>query len=226
MIVAVHQPNYIPWLGYFFKIARCDKFVFLDDAQYTKNSFINRNRIKTPTGELWLTIPARTAGQLCSPILEITTDVTQRWPEKHLNTLNANYRRAPHFEEVIERLKPVYRSVKRDTSLADFNIALIQEISGFIGLCTPMVRSSKMSIATHSTERLVDIARILGANEYLSGRGGMGYQDEVKFSESAVRLTYSDFVPTPYPQLWGEFRPDLSILDVIMNCGGRSLGLA
>ena len=219
MIVAIHQPNYIPWLGYFYKIAHCDMFVLLDDAQYTKNSFINRNRIKTPTGEQWLTIPVRTAGRFGGAISQITTELSQRWPAKHLNSLHANYRRAPYFEEVIALLEPVYRTVTQDTLLANFNGALIQVVATYMGVTTPIVRSSELGVETQSTERLVDITQTLAASEYLSGKGGMTYQDETMFAEHGIRLTYSDYASEPYPQLWSEFLPGMSVIDALMNMG-------
>jgi WbqC-like protein len=209
----------VPWLGYFSKIAQSDVFVVLDDAQYSKNSFINRNRIKTAQGVPWLTIPVCTSGRSGAAICEITTDLTQKWPEKHLSTLHGNYRRARHCDEVMDAISPVYRTVTPATTLAEFNLALIRTVCALFGMSQTIVLASELSVCKRGTERLVDIVGKVGGTVYLSGKGGMKYQDEEVFTEAGLGLRYLDFAAPEYPQLWGAFSPGLSVLDALMNMG-------
>src|SRR3981189_1300353 len=135
--VAIHQPNYIPWLGYFFKIAHANKFVFLDVATYSSGSFVNRNYIKTASGPAWLTIPLIKSGRFGQIIGEVETDLMKRWADRHLATLRGNYGRAPHFKEMIALLEPHYSIVTdRRVLLADFNIGLICSIATYLGVST------------------------------------------------------------------------------------------
>jgi len=225
MIVAIHQPNYLPWLGYFYKVAQADKFILLDDAQYSKNSYINRARIKTPQGERWLTIPVKTAGQFGQTIASMKTDMRQNWPEKHLKTLAANYRRAPYFEEVIALLNSTYLAVTDDTLLGELNIELIRSVCNYLDLRTELARATELGVTTLSTQRLVDISVALGGTQYLSGKGGLKYQDANLFAENGIALRYSDFEAAVYAQQWGEFVPGLSTIDALMNLGKNAVNL-
>src|SRR5882757_6777636 len=129
-IGAIHQPNYIPWLGYFFKIAHADKFVFLDNVVYPDSGFVNRNSIKTPSGPAWLTIPVISKGRRGQLIGEVETDNTRQWEERHLATLRCNYGRAPYFKETFALLEPHYRAIAdNERSLAEFNIRVTCSIA-------------------------------------------------------------------------------------------------
>jgi hypothetical protein len=228
--VAIHQPNYIPWLGYFFKIAYADKFVFLDTVGYSVGSLVNRNSIKTPCGSAWLTIPVLKCGRSGQLISEVETDNIRNWARRHLATLQSNYGRAPYFKEVLALLKPHYHSVAGDTSsLANFNIGLICSIATYLRLNTRCINASELNVSGQKTDLLLDICRAIGASTYVAGTGAKSYQEDTKFEDAGITPVYSSFSQRNYPQLFGEFIGNLSVVDVLMNCGAlgtrRLLGL-
>lgn len=218
-MVAIHQPNFLPWLGYFRKLALVDAFVFLDNAQYTKNSFINRNRIKTQAGIQWLTVPVLTRGRFLQAIHQVVTASETDWRRKHLQAMQVNYGRAAHFEEVFALLEPHYLTAEAQTNLADFNILLIRTVCSYLGLTPRLIRARDLAVSGNSTDLLVSICRELKANAYLAGRGAVKYQEDEHFKSAGIRVEYENFVAQPYDQLWGSFSENLSILDALMNCG-------
>ncbi|RKY50104.1 MAG: hypothetical protein DRP91_02555 [Candidatus Neomarinimicrobiota bacterium] len=218
-IVAIHQPNFLPWIGYFYKIVKSDIFVFLDSVQYTKNSFINRNKVKTSQGEMWLTVPVSFSfGQL---IREVRINNVVDWRKKHLKTLEINYKKAKFFYEVFEIVEEVYYS-EDWMNLSEFNICLIEKIMSYLGLSCSFVRSSSLGISGKGTELLVNIVKKVGGNVYLSGFGGAKYQEEKLFKNEGISLIYYDFTHPVYEQLWGNFIPNLSIIDLLFNVGDGS----
>jgi hypothetical protein len=219
MLIAIHQPNFLPWLGYFYKLARVDAFVFLDSVPYSKNSFSNRNRIKTQAGMQWLTVPVCTSGKHGQSIEKLMTNPDENWKRKHLNALITSYGRAEHFNEVFGILRAQYGSVEDRTYLADFNITLIRVICDYLGIAPHFYRSSELCVLGQSTELLVNICQRLGAKYYLAGAGALKYQEDVRFEDAGVHVTFSDFISCPYSQLWGSFVPALSVVDALMNCG-------
>jgi hypothetical protein len=221
MIVAVHQPNYLPWLGYFYKIAHCDIFVMLDDVQFTKNGYQNRTRIKGPKEAVWLTQPVRQSGRSLQTTDTVEFDSNRfDWRDKHLKSLVANYSRAAHAHEILDAC----RAWLGGTSpyMATTNIQIIQAVARLLGLGTEIVVSSTLGVDLAKGDRLAEICRRLGASTYLSGHGARSYQHEEQFRDRGIELVYSDFAVREYPQLWGEFCPGLSIVDALFNVG--SLG--
>ena len=219
-VVAIHQPNYIPWLGYFFKIAHADKFVFLDVVAYPYGSFVNRNYIKTPNGPAWLTIPILKSGRSGQLIGEVETHNIHQWADRHLATLRSNYGRAPHFKETLALLEPHYRiNTDNRRSLAEFNIGVICSIAAYLGVGAQFMRASELSVSGHKTDLILDICRTIGARTYLAGTGAKSYQEDEKFEDAGIAPVYSPFLQQSYPQLFGEFAGNLSVVDVLMNCG-------
>jgi hypothetical protein len=220
-IAAIHQPNYIPWLGYFFKIAHADKFVFLDNVVYPDTGFVNRNSIKTPSGPAWLTIPVIRKGRRGQLIGEVETDNTHRWAERHLATLRCNYGRAPYFKETLALLEPHYRVIAVNRRyLAEFNIGVIRSIATYLGFSAQFMRASELSVSGHKTDLILDICRAVGARTYLAGTGwAKSYQEDEKLEDAGIAPVYSSFSQRGYPQLFGEFLENLSIVDALMNCG-------
>jgi hypothetical protein len=217
---AIHQPNYIPWLGYFFKIAHADKFVFLDTVSYSAGSFVNRNSIKTPTGRAWLTIPVLKGGRFGQLIHEVETDNVRDWPKRHMATLQSNYGKAPYFREVFGLLVPHYQSISGDrSSLAAFNTGVIYSIATYLGINTRFITASELKVSGQKTDLLLAICRAIGATTYLAGTGGKSYQEDAKFEDAGITPVYSPFSQRNYPQLFGEFIGNLSVVDVLMNCG-------
>ena len=221
-VAAIHQPNYVPWLGYFFKIAHADKFVFLDTILYPSRSFINRNSIKTQHGPAWLTIPVLQSGRSGQLIREVETDNTEGWTGRHLATLRSSYGRAPYFKEIYALLEPHYHAVTGNrSSLAAFNTRVICSIATYLGISTQFMHASELNVSGHKTDLLLDICRVIGATIYLAGTGAKSYQEDAKLEDAGITPAYSPFSQRVYPQLFGEFAGNLSVIDVLMNCGCR-----
>jgi hypothetical protein len=220
LTAAVHQPNYLPWLGWFHKLAAADVFVYLDAVQYPRGrSFAARNRIKTPNGVAWLTVPVSVPkGREGKATYREVELAEPRWREKHLRTVETSYARAPHFDDVLE----LYRTgLEAGETLLEINLALLEGFADYLGIATRrVVLSELLPEFGRKTELIVDACRALGADEYLSGSGGgADYNDEEQLAEEGIALRYDAFEPAPYPQLWGDFEPGLSALDALMNCG-------
>jgi ribosomal protein S18 acetylase RimI-like enzyme len=215
--VAIHQPNFVPWIGYFYKISRCDVFVLLDDVQYTKNSFINRNKIKTANGPAWLTMPV-VAGKLSQQINETRYFEQTKNAQKVKKTVEMNYRKAPFFSRYFESFSQCL-GFESDL-VSGFNTRLLQWLCVEFGITTPTVLASALDgIEGTSTDRLVNICKALGGDTYLSGTGGANYQEEEEFAGNGIRLTYSPFKHPVYEQLYGDFEPYMSAIDFLFNCG-------
>ena len=219
MTVAIHQPNFFSWLGYFYKIGRCDTFVLLDNVQYTKNGYINRNKVKTPQGAIWVTVPV--SFQFGELINQAHINNSTDWRKTHLKTLELNYRKTAFFQEIFPDLQRLY--LQKDwQNLCEFNIALIKYVISYLGLERKMITASDLKAEGKSTELLVDIVKKLGGDSYLSGFGAVNYQEETIFHDAGIELRYSDFVHPKYPQAWNDFIPNLSIIDLLFNSGRGS----
>jgi hypothetical protein len=215
MIVSIHQPDYIPYIGYFYKISQSDIFVFLDDVQFSNNNMHHWNRVKTPQGETRLKIPVEHS--FGDNINQVRTKNQLKWKEKHLKTLQMNYSRADYFNEVFPDFKELLMG--EYTSLAEMNITINSFICESFGFKTKLIVSSGLEIDSAKEERVIDICSSLSGNTYLSGNGAKAYQVEDHFNEKGINLVYTDYKSFEYPQLWKEFIPNLSIIDYIFNCG-------
>ncbi len=222
-IVAIHQPNYIPYLGYFYKMLQADVFVLLDTVQYPRGRhFGARNRIKTPQGETFLTIPVSKPKTKDGKVKY--TDIMfaeANWPDKHLKTLTLNYKKAPYFDKIINLLLPIMKSEKKLVSL---NIALIRAIADYLNIDTQiLLLSDLLNEFGRKNQLIVDICKATAASAYLSGTGGgREYNDPHYLEEFDISLKYSEFEHPQYGQLWGSFIPNLSIIDLLFNEGENS----
>ena len=217
--VAVCQSNYIPWKGYFDMIAAVSHFIILDDVQYTKNDWRNRNIIKGPNGLQWLTIP--TGKSISRSIKEVAVS-SPKWRRQHWNALQSAYGRAPHFSEICGILEPLYFSSKC-SELSVINQQFMQCIMSYLGITTEVRDSCDFAPADDPSERLVNICREVGADVYLSGPAARRYLDVSKFSAAKVKVEWMDYTGYPeYVQMWGEFEHNVSILDLLFNCGRSS----
>jgi hypothetical protein len=222
MILAVHQPQYLPWLGYFDKMLRADVFCYLDDVQYKKNEWQNRNRIKTADGWQWLTVPV--TYRFPQRIGAVGIDNTADWARRHLQALCTNYRRAPHFERTLPLFEEAW--ARRWEGIAELNLYLIERLREALGIAhKPAVRSSTLDCAQDPTGRLIDICRALGADTYLAGAGAAAYMDLGRFAQCGVRVVCQDFQHPVYPQLFSGFQSHLSVVDLVFNCGPESAGV-
>jgi hypothetical protein len=215
--LVVLQPSYLPWLGYFDQIRRCDCFVFYDDVQYDKNGWRNRNRIKAVAGPVWLTVPVRTGGRMGQAINEVEIASTSPWAPKHLKTIGEAYAHAPHRAAYLPALADLLdRQWER---LADLDISLVRLMCGWFGLSRPMVRSSELGIGGDRNTRLLALCRHFGVDTYLSGNAAQAYLDEPMFASQGIRVEWQDFRHPEYPQQHGPFVSHLSALDLVLNVG-------
>lgn len=208
MKVAIHQPNYAPWLGYFQKMASADLLILLDDVQFTKNSFTNRVRI---AGGRWLTVPVRATS---TTLIRDVVIADEHFAARHRGQLDAAY---PPSECLTEFLK--LESDFQGIHLLEINLQVLAFIRERLGITTPMLMSSDVKATGRSTERLVNLIRMVGGTRYLSGGGGSKYQDPEAFARAGIRLEYIDWQHPEYDQGDSEFMPGLSALDAIFHCG-------
>jgi hypothetical protein len=220
MVIAVHQPQYIPWLGYFHKIAECDKFVFLDNVQYKTREFQNRNRIRTDKGWMWLTVPVVTKDGCRIRMADVEIDNTMPWQRKHLGSLKTSYASAPYFKEYYAFFEQTFQ--KQWIKLSDLNVHIVRFIMDKLFITTPIVFESELEVITTKTQRIIDICRSLNADTYLSGVGAKEYLDEELFGEQRVTLYYQNFEHPEYSQCFEPFMPYMSIIDLLFNHGPRS----
>lgn len=215
MNVGIHQPDYIPWLGLFYKMYLSDVFVHLDDAQYSNEAAHNFNRIKTANGPLRLKFPVEQhMGDL---INGVRPKYELKWREKHLRTMEMNYARAKYFKEVFPELRDVF--MVDYPNVAALNIGINEYIASKFGIRPKFVLSSSLDIPTKREEKVIDLCVAMGGTRYISGNGARVYQVPEHFAARGVELTYLDYKPIEYPQLWKEFLPCMSVLDYIFNCG-------
>ena len=217
--MAILQSSYIPWRGYFDLVASVDEFVFYDDAQYTTRDWRNRNRIKTPQGVLWLTIPVGSSIHRQIRDVEITNPLAG---QAHWQRLHANYSRAACYDEVAGWLQPLYCD-EEWTSLSAVNERFVRAICNRLGIATRLSRSSDYTLEPGRTERLVSICRQAGGSTYVSGPSARAYLDIAAFERADINVSWFEY-PTylEHPQLWGTFVDNLSILDLLFNCGGEA----
>ena len=218
MIAAIHQPNYFPWLGFFSKIVQSDVFILLDDAQYAKNSYINRTRINTANGPQWLTVPVLHKARAGQTIKDAEINLIEPIWSKQPRTIEYNYRRAPAFEKTWPVLEPIFR--EKWKSLGALNIRALELVCRkLLGLDCNFVRSSELGCNASGTQRLIALCRKVGADAYLSGGGGRKYQQEHAFEAAGIELRYSSFRHPQYKQQWDGFVEGLSVLDLVFNTG-------
>ena len=218
MKVAISQSNYIPWKGYFDLIASVDEFILFDDMQYTRRDWRNRNKIKTPDGLQWLTVPVKTKGKFTQKIYETELE-RGAWQKNHWEAFVKNYSRSKHFEYISEFLKPLYKDVTYKM-LSDLNKNLIIQICEFLGIKTKISNSSDFSLKNGKSERLVDICLQIGAVEYISAPAAKNYLDLQVFRKSNIEVSWFNYSDYPkYEQLWGDFEHQVSIIDLLFNCG-------
>ena len=217
MILSIHQPAYLPWLGYFNKLSVCDIFVFLDTVQFERNSFINRNRIKTSQGETWLTVPVHLKNHLFSNLLETRIDNSTNWQKKHLNSIFLNYKKALFFEEVFSLIEPFY--LQKYDLLSDFCHEFLTAWLQYLKIGTRVVRSSSLKLQSRKSNLVLELCRYFQADRYISGAQGRNYLQEDDFSKFGITVMYQNYKSHAYRQLWGEFVPCMGVIDAAMNLG-------
>lgn len=222
MIVAVHQPQYLPWLGYFDKIDSADVFVLLDTVQFKKNEWQNRNRIKTADGWQWLTVPV--TYQFPQRINAVGINNRERWQHKQRQAIASNYRKAPFwghlFPFIEELLQPTWEQ------LAPLNIFGVKGLMEILGIDTPLYVASELPpFPEDPDERLIAITKHFGADTYLAGSGGRDYMNLDRYEKGGVKVLFQEYRHPVYEQQFGVFEPFMSVVDLIFNHGEESLSI-
>ena len=218
--LAAHQPQYLPWLGFFDKLAQADVFVLLDNVQFKKNEWQNRNRIKSANNVQWITVPV--GHRFGQSIAEVEVRENEPWRRKHLRALESSYSRAAGFDDLMPLLAEVLEHPW--WHLAPLNIELIQILAGRLGIDTELRLGSEFEARDDPTLRLVDLCTRLGADAYLSGAGS-DYLNTQAFADAGIDLQVQRFAHPEYAQLYGTFEPYLSVVDLLMNCGDDSFSI-
>jgi hypothetical protein len=223
MRLAIHQPQYMPWLGYFHKMASVDFFVFLNDVQFKKNEWQHRNRIRNAKGPQWLSVP--TTYKFPQKINEVEVDFSQNWQRNHFHSLEACYGKAPFFNKYAPLFAEFFCAPC--SKIDRVNIDSVKLLAGIMGIPTESAISSDYKFKGESTERLVNICKHFKATTYLAGAGGRDYMDISMLEQAGIKVEFQNFKCPVYPQHWArtseEFVPDLSAIDLIFNCGPKSL---
>ncbi len=221
--VSISQSNYIPWKGYFDSIAQVDEFVLYDDMQYTKRDWRNRNKIKTPQGLKWMSIPVEVKGKFFQKISD-TRVSDQSWHISHLDLIKQNYAKSDYFNEVFPFIENLYQSASQFETISKINHHFIKSICSFLHIDTKISFSSDYNLLEEGkTEKLVDLCKQLNAKEYFSGPAAKAYMDELLFTNENIKVSYYDYSGyKEYSQLHGDFKHGVSILDLIFNEGGNA----
>ncbi|MHC1791940.1 WbqC family protein [Solidesulfovibrio sp.] len=220
MIIGILQPSYLPWLGYFEQIKQCDVFVLYDTVQYDKGGWRNRNRIKTPSGPLWLTVPVLLKNRNFPSIREVEINQTEAWARRHLKTLTQYYSNARHFADAFGDLERILLSGHR--FLLDLNLEIIAWMNARLDIGTKIVLASDLAIDGDRESRIINIVKHLGGNTFYEGAAGRNYIDTGFFRQNGVDVVFQDYAHPVYPQLHGEFVSHLSAIDLLFNCGPNS----
>ncbi|HBC86884.1 MAG TPA: hypothetical protein DCZ94_08020 [Lentisphaeria bacterium] len=219
--VAGHQPNLYPYGGFFAKAASVDVFVIVDNTQYVKKEYHNRNRIRMTDGSVqWLSIPVKNAGRYRQPINAVEIDNSKNWRHVHSRTLFLNYKKARHFDFFYPKIAGMLE--KEWVMLADFNISFIRMCFEALEIRTPLKIASSEEISGVSSHLILDICRKTGAGAYLHGKHSLDYVDFDLLRTNGIISRIQDFSAMQYEQVSGVFVPNLSILDIIFNCGPAS----
>lgn len=215
--IAILQSNYIPWKGVFDMMNKVDTFVFFEDVDFTKRDWRIRNKIKTPEGEIWLTIPVKKASR-GTKIYEIQISQEENWQEKHYKTITQYYKKARYFEDYKWLLDKIYLEKKWE-NLSEFNIFSNILIAKELGIKTEFINSKNLKTSGTKDDKLIEICEKLEGNYYLSGPAAKDYINNEKFKNKNINLAYIKYEYPEYKQLYGEFNHYLSVFDVLFNCG-------
>tara|TARA_B100001013_G_scaffold343688_1_gene271944 strand:- start:449 stop:1150 length:702 start_codon:yes stop_codon:yes gene_type:complete len=219
--LVIHQPNFLPYVGFFHKLSLADTFVMMDNTQYDKK-FTNRNKIKIPDGWSWLTVPINKEHKfLPNKLVEINNK--ENWKEMHWKKITRSYTNSKFFKK---NYKSFFEEVysKEWKFLFELNSELLRQIIDWLGLKIQIIKESELNINGNSTERLVNVCKELGAETYVSGVGGKEYMNEKLFQKNNIKIEYQKFQCPTYTQIFsGDFIPNLSIIDLLFNNGSKSL---
>lgn len=222
MIITIHQPEHLPWLGFFNKLSKAELFVILDHVQFEKNYFQNRNQIIGTNGVQYIGIPTVASGRMAGSIqtTEIALEAKPNWKNKYINTIKLSYSKYPFFDEVFPILE---QTLSIDTKyICDINIAIIKAFADKLGFYPQYVRSSELDIRGSKSELILNICKKVGATTYIAGPSGRDYLDLDSFKVNNIKVVFNDYTHPVYQQMKSkDFVPYMSSLDLFMNCGFR-----
>lgn len=221
MILTAHQPVYLPWLGLFHKIALADAFVSFNQVQYLPKDWNNRNKIKTPQGAIWLTVPVLTTGHRDKTIHDIEVNNQVPWQRKHWKSIYLNYKEAPYFGTYAPYLEDIYK--REWKKLTDLNEYMLNGFLNFLGIRTQFLDAANFQFHGKKNDLVLDMCKQLKADTYIFGALGKDYADVAAFTREEIRVVFQDYHHPVYRQLHGDFIPYLSIIDLLFNCGSGSL---
>jgi hypothetical protein len=223
MILTAHQPLFLPYLGHFAKIADSDVFVYLDTVSYSKWGWNSRNKIRTSDGWLWLVVPILTRGHHNQRLNQIKIDNSQKWKKKHLKAIEMAYSKAPFFESYINFFRDVYK--KEWIYLSDLNENFIKFFIKELGIDVEFVKASSLpfSLEGEKSDLVLDLCKKMKADVFVFGKTGETYAKTKDFEDSGIKITFQDYKHPKYSQIHGEFMPYMSIIDLLFNCGPKSL---
>jgi hypothetical protein len=222
MIIGILQPGYLPWLGFFEQMHRSDVFVIYDDVQYDKEGWRNRNRIKTANGIQWLTVPVHVKLTEHPLIVGTKIDNTVNWRKKHLASMKQNYAKAPFFKGYIHIFEHAYS--KEWEYLVDLDIYFIAKLAECLGMGNKnIIRSSTLDLKGDRIGRLINLCKLFGADTFYEGASGKNYIDENEFLSHGIKVEFQNYQHPIYNQLYGDFIPYLSVVDLLFNHGTESL---
>ena len=220
MNVSINQPQYLPWLGYFDKIDKADAFVLLDNVQFKKNEWQNRNKIKTAAGGQWLTTPVMY--RFPQLINEVEINNRERWQHKQQQAIISNYKKAPLWSVLEGFFTDLFQSQWQ--TISQLNIHVVKKLVEILGIKTPLHIATEMgNFPEDPDERLIAITKYFGADTYLAGSGGRDYMDVDKYDRNSIKVLFQDYKHPVYDQLFGDFLPYMSVIDLIFNHGDESL---
>jgi hypothetical protein len=218
---AIMQPTFLPWIGYFGLMASVDLFVFLDDVQFDKRSWQQRNRIKTPNGIIWLTVPVRTKGRRDQTINDAEIQPDAKFPDAMWRTIEMSFSKAPFADRYLPELRDIMAA--NAANICELNIAIINWMAAEFGIATQTVRASATPMTSTKADRLADLCRAHDVSDYLSPPGSKAYLDESDaFVQAGIALDYFAYDHPQYAQLHGEFEPYMSALDLLVNEGPKA----
>ncbi|MBI5042756.1 MAG: WbqC family protein [Nitrospirae bacterium] len=226
MKIVILQPGYLPWLGFFDLMRRSDIFLIFDDVQYTVRDWRSRNRIKTPHGAMWLTVPVKSADARKKLIRDVKIDNTKPWQKKHFKSLKSFYSRAKYFKEIMELINGIYK--RNYTFLIDVDMDIILKIKEYLPLESSIYFSSEIPSAGQKNEKLLSICKFLNTTRYLSGNSAKNYLKESFFTDEGITVEWHNYQHPYYNQLWLKeqgFISHLSIIDLLFNHGPESLAI-
>lgn len=221
MILTAHQPTYLPWLGLFHKIAIADAFCYFDDVQYQKKDWNNRNTLKGPNGEFWMTVPVKSKNHFDKKVGEIEINNASKWRKKHLKSLELNYQSAPYFDHYIDFFRDCYsREWQR---LSDLNEYILKWFLDVLNIKVKYYKMSEIGFNGSKNDLVLDMCRKLDATCYVFGKLGKDYADIRKFNQQGIKVYFQEYCHPIYQQLFKDFVPYLSAVDLLFNEGPNSL---